>query len=140
MDTLINLHLVKTLREQRSWSQDQLASIACISLRTVQRIEKDGAGSLESKKALASAFGIDAVDLDVDRRAVDRAVGSRRGLAYGFAGAAIGLIGAYAGITVGLVNGEMSTGEAGMLYGGVAAFVGVCCAVLGFLHKKQRHG
>ena len=49
---------VRAFRMQRGWSQTQLAEIMAVSVRTVQRIEKTGDCSLESKMALASAFGI----------------------------------------------------------------------------------
>ncbi len=49
-------HLIKTLRLQKGWSQEELAEIADISVRTVQRLENGANCSLESAKALASAF------------------------------------------------------------------------------------
>lgn len=56
--------LVKLMREERGWSQEQLATICGISERTVQRIEKDGKCSLESKMALSSAFEVSPIDLE----------------------------------------------------------------------------
>lgn len=55
---------MKKLRNEKAWSQDQLAEISGLSLRTIQRIEKSGNASLESKKAIASAFGIKASGFD----------------------------------------------------------------------------
>jgi transcriptional regulator with XRE-family HTH domain len=63
-DTKINRNLIVTLRKERSWSQDELAVAAGLNLRTVQRIERGGAISLQSRKALAAAFNIDVNDLD----------------------------------------------------------------------------
>ena len=60
----VNADLVKTIREDKSWSQDELAIAAGLNLRTVQRIEKEASASLQSKKALASALEIDVRDLD----------------------------------------------------------------------------
>ena len=140
MDMMINLELVRALRKQRSWSQDQLAAIAGISLRTVQRIEKDGTSSLESKKALASAFEIDATELDLDVEANDVATANRRGRKYGYAGAVLGLVGAYTGISLDLIGGGMSIGEAGIYYGLVGALFGICCAAIGFFSRKRLHG
>lgn len=54
----INAELVLELRTQKSWSQEELALAAGVNLRTIQRIEKEATASLQSKKALASAFGI----------------------------------------------------------------------------------
>jgi len=139
MDMMINLELVRALRRQNSWSQDQLAAIAGISLRTVQRIEKDGRSSLESKKALAAAFEIDALDLEVNSKAVDIAATNRRGQKYGYAGAALGFIGAYTGITLDLIGGGMTIGEAGVYFGIVGALFGISCAAIGFFSRKRLH-
>jgi transcriptional regulator with XRE-family HTH domain len=52
----INGERIKTLRSKKAWSQEQLATAAGLSLRTVQRIEKNGVASNESAKALAAVF------------------------------------------------------------------------------------
>lgn len=52
-----------TLREERGWSQEKLAAIASISERMVQRIERDGSCSLDTKMAIASAFEISPAEL-----------------------------------------------------------------------------
>jgi transcriptional regulator with XRE-family HTH domain len=62
-DTKVNRSLILSLRKQRSWSQDELAIAAGLNLRTVQRIERSGSASLQSKKAIAAAFGIEVNDL-----------------------------------------------------------------------------
>lgn len=48
--------IVRELRRDRGWSQEQLATIAGLSERTIQRIETGGECSLDSTMALASAF------------------------------------------------------------------------------------
>jgi transcriptional regulator with XRE-family HTH domain len=60
----INAELVFELRTKKSWSQEELALAAGVNLRTIQRIEKEASASLQSKKALASAFGIRISDLE----------------------------------------------------------------------------
>jgi len=60
----INVHELLRLRKARSWSQDELAIASGLNLRTIQRIEKEASASLQSKKALASAFDIDVHDLE----------------------------------------------------------------------------
>jgi transcriptional regulator with XRE-family HTH domain len=60
----INAELVLELRAKKSWSQEELALAAGVNLRTIQRIEKEATVSLQSKKALASAFGIHISDLE----------------------------------------------------------------------------
>lgn len=54
---------VRRLREQRAWSQDQLAEVAGLSARTVQRVETGKGASLETRMALAAALGVDAAAL-----------------------------------------------------------------------------
>ena len=54
---------LKQLREQRAWSQEHLATVSGLSVRTIQRLETSGAASHESRLALAAAFGLDPADL-----------------------------------------------------------------------------
>jgi transcriptional regulator with XRE-family HTH domain len=51
--------LVQKLRLQRGWSQEQLAELSGLSVRTIQRIERGNAASVESLKALGAVFEID---------------------------------------------------------------------------------
>lgn len=51
--------LIQKLRLQRGWSQEQLAEVSGLSVRTVQRLERGQPGSLESMNALAAVFEID---------------------------------------------------------------------------------
>ena len=51
--------LVQKLRLQRGWSQQQLADLSGLSIRTIQRIENGQAASVETMKSLASVFEID---------------------------------------------------------------------------------
>jgi transcriptional regulator with XRE-family HTH domain len=55
----IDSALVLRLRNARSWSQEELATATGLNLRTIQRIENQASASLQSRKALASVFGID---------------------------------------------------------------------------------
>ena len=48
---------LKLLRESRGWTQEQLAEVAGLSARTVQRIEAAGKAAPETGMALASALG-----------------------------------------------------------------------------------
>lgn len=50
-------------RQQRFWTQDELAVVSGLHLRTIQRIEKDGMASLQSAKALAAALDLNVQDL-----------------------------------------------------------------------------
>ena len=60
---------IKTLRLAKAWSQEQLADIASVSVRTVQRIENGEQASLETLAAIASAFGVNVTDLYVGQAA-----------------------------------------------------------------------
>ena len=48
--------VIRDLRLERGWSQEQLAEISGVSTRTIQRIERGGKASLESLKCLAAVF------------------------------------------------------------------------------------
>ena len=61
MEMKIDPQTVRRLREERSWSQEHLATVAGLSLRTVQRIEREGNASADSRLALGAAFGVDVV-------------------------------------------------------------------------------
>lgn len=54
---------ITALRKDRGWSQEKLAAISGVSERTIQRIEKSGSCSLETKLALANAFDISPAEL-----------------------------------------------------------------------------
>lgn len=64
-DMKINTTTVKRMRNDRAWSQEQLAEIANVSLRTIQRVEAEGSASRETRMAIAAAFGIDVRELAV---------------------------------------------------------------------------
>lgn len=51
--------LIQKLRLQRGWSQEQLAELSGLSVRTIQRVERGQTASAESLKALASVFEVD---------------------------------------------------------------------------------
>jgi len=55
---------LKAYRAENGWSQERLAEISGISLRTIQRVEKEGRCSNESCMAIASAFGISPAELN----------------------------------------------------------------------------
>ncbi len=51
--------ILRKLRLQRGWSQEQVAEMTDLSVRTIQRIERGGKSSLESAKALAAVFQVE---------------------------------------------------------------------------------
>jgi transcriptional regulator with XRE-family HTH domain len=52
----INLRDIKKMRLERHWSQEQLAEMSGLSIRTIQRIENGENAGLESLKSLAAVF------------------------------------------------------------------------------------
>ena len=60
----IDAELILELRTARGWSQEELAKLSGLNLRTIQRIESTAVASLRSKKALASALDLGIQDLD----------------------------------------------------------------------------
>lgn len=54
----INTKTVKSLRQQRGWSQQHLADACEVSLRTIQRAEKDGRVSPDTLQALCAVLEV----------------------------------------------------------------------------------
>lgn len=54
---------IKVAREVRKWSQEQLAEIAGLSTRTVQRVETGEPSGTDTRRALARAFDFDDIDV-----------------------------------------------------------------------------
>jgi transcriptional regulator with XRE-family HTH domain len=63
MEMKIDSKLIRAEREKRGWSQEHLANVAGLSLRTIQRIENAGSASFESATALASVLAVEVADL-----------------------------------------------------------------------------
>lgn len=49
---------VRRLRLDRAWSQEELAAVSGLNVRTIQRIENGGKASLETLKSLAAAMDV----------------------------------------------------------------------------------
>ena len=58
--------IVRKLRLEKCWSQEQLAEFSGLSVRTIQRIERGQKPSLETLKSLAAVFEIDASELTME--------------------------------------------------------------------------
>lgn len=68
--------IIRKLRQERGWSQEQLSELSGLSVRTIQRIERGHHPSMETLKALAAAFDTDVARLTT--RALDAAPASLR--------------------------------------------------------------
>jgi len=58
--------IIRKLRLDKGWSQEQLAEISGVSTRTIQRIERGKTASLESLKCLAAVFETEITNLRED--------------------------------------------------------------------------
>jgi transcriptional regulator with XRE-family HTH domain len=66
MDMQVDAQLIKSERLKRAWSQEQLAQVSGLGIRTIQRIENGENASLETVKSLAAVL-----ELPVERVIVD---------------------------------------------------------------------
>ncbi len=64
--------IIKKLRLQNHWSQEQLAQFSGLSSRTIQRIESGNQASIESLKSLAAVFEIDISKLTEEITVIDK--------------------------------------------------------------------
>ena len=58
--------IVRKYRIDRGWSQETLAELSGLSVRTIQRVERGGRASLDSMTALANAFDVSINDLSTE--------------------------------------------------------------------------
>lgn len=70
MEMNVDAKLIKAEREQRAWSQEHLAAVSGISLRTVQRVESTGSASYDTARAIAAVFERDVAELRAPEIAV----------------------------------------------------------------------
>ncbi len=64
--------IVKRLRQKNNWSQEQVATMSGLSIRTIQRVEKGESASLETLKSLASVFETDVSKLTEEITVIDK--------------------------------------------------------------------
>jgi len=60
---LVDSKKLKQLRLEKNWTQQHLADVCDLSMRTIQRVEKDGVASNETVAAYAAIFELDVGDL-----------------------------------------------------------------------------
>jgi transcriptional regulator with XRE-family HTH domain len=65
---------IKIFRELRKWSQEQLADISGLTVRTIQRVEKGEPSSTDTLRAFARAFELEDIDILVDDNYLGRAI------------------------------------------------------------------
>ncbi|MEW6997382.1 helix-turn-helix domain-containing protein [Colwelliaceae bacterium BS250] len=64
--------ILKELRISRHFSQEQLAQMSGLNVRTIQRIESGHNASLESLKCLAAALDVDVSTLNQEKFMIDK--------------------------------------------------------------------
>ena len=132
----IDLGKLKQARDERLWSQEDLADASGLSVRTIQRIEKDRLITRDSLKALAAAFDVDAVELV----APATLKGYKAGMLLGTGGAVLGYVFGLAGVYSGVASGDTSYAQAGLFAGLLGAAAGGICAAIaiaGGRYKKR---
>lgn len=72
--------ILKQLRIGRHLSQDQLAEMSGLNVRTIQRIESGQNASLETLKCLAAALDVDIETLNQETYTVDKEIAGWRDL------------------------------------------------------------
>lgn len=53
---------IRLFRDLRHWSQEQLAAISGLNVRTIQRVEQGESASFDTRRALARAFELEDID------------------------------------------------------------------------------
>ncbi|MFA3760706.1 helix-turn-helix domain-containing protein [Yersinia sp. 2544 StPb PI] len=59
----MNMYRIRELRLARAWSQEQLAELCSLSVRTIQRIENGEQASLETLSAIAAVMDLKVSEL-----------------------------------------------------------------------------
>ena len=66
MDMKVNSDLIRSEREKCAWSQQHLATVTALGLRTIQRIELNGTASCDSVQTIASCLDVPVSDLRIN--------------------------------------------------------------------------
>jgi len=139
MSIKLNAQKVRQLRKELLWSQEDLAEGSGLSVRTIQRIEKNAIVSVDTLQSLAAAFNIAADDL-ILTAGKD---GLRRGTRFGFLGVGLGTLFAVAGIVYDAMQNGLSGYDAGLSAGIVGLLAGLSCAGIGlssrYLERKAEN-
>ena len=69
---LVDSKKMKQLRQTKNWTQQHLAHVCDLSIRTIQRVEKDGVASNETVAAYAAIFESEISDLVISVESYER--------------------------------------------------------------------
>jgi DNA-binding XRE family transcriptional regulator len=67
----ISINKLKTLRKDKGWSQELLAKMSGLSVRTIQRVESDGKASAETLLSIASVFDLSPKELQATTNEIE---------------------------------------------------------------------
>ena len=70
---------MKKLRQSKNWTQQHLAEVCGLSMRTIQRVENDGVASHETVSAYAAIFEVEAAKLLISSDEFDRSNRNQKG-------------------------------------------------------------
>ena len=130
MKRTINAELVKRLRTERGWSQEELAIASDLSARTVQRLETESGGSTNSIKSIASALEVEMHNIEEKPRT------NLIGVRWGYGGVIVGVACAVLAIGSDWIFGEGSAYDAGISMGLVGLIAGLSCAFIGWASAR----
>lgn len=89
--------ILKILRDRKKLSQEQLATMSGLNIRTIQRIESGSRASIESLKSLASALETSVTNLEQEIIVIDKTTDKWKSLPLlfrlNFTGSEIGWLG-----------------------------------------------
>ena len=126
MKRTISSDLVRRLRQNKGWSQEELAIAADLSTRTIQRLENEGGGSLNSIKSIASALEVEMHNIEENPRT--HLVGVR----WGYTGVVVGTVCAVAAVILNWTTGDGNAYQAGVSLGIIGMIAGTSCAFIGW--------
>ncbi|EGN76095.1 Helix-turn-helix protein [Idiomarina sp. A28L] len=66
---IIDASKIREARLAKGWTQQQLGDVSTLSLRTIQRIESQGQGSMETCNALCAVLELERAEVMVASRA-----------------------------------------------------------------------
>jgi DNA-binding XRE family transcriptional regulator len=135
MNTKIDANLLRVLRKNRNWSQEELAQVSGVSPRTVQRIENGADASYETKRAFALAFNIEPADLDMRDETHNENL--RRGRMWGIAGTTVGFVCAFIAVSYSLFAGHTTGLMAGATLGVLGTLSGLICALINWQYQRR---
>lgn len=130
MNRTLNTELLKRLRSDKGWSQEELAIAADLSTRTIQRLETVGSGSINSIKSIASALEVEMHNIEEKPRT--QLVGVR----WGYTGVALGTVCAVIAIILDWTIGDGTNLQAGLSMGIIGALAGTSCAFINWASNR----